>query len=385
MEIENEPSAEERKREPEKPEEEETLEGIVEEVSAEAEQIRQAPETLIQETDAAVQKIIEGSGLSPAEIETAERETQLKERLGQNDWQLQRITRKTLDSIQALVELLAEEGISEEERNALFAKFGVAKEPFGRGAFYNVYELGDTGLALKELKLNYLFGPEEAVKMLARHEIEAERIREYFGEEFVPEFCFVYPDKHRAVFEKEKAQKGMEKAKLYDLPTFIKIQIDRRLQEGFRRRDAPEEQGITARAFQRLGAEMKKRGFFRTEAAGVMVQERVKGITFAEFFQRFNKDNCPAWLALRESVAKFLQASGKFNEKYAMLWHRFDSDNIMVETDEKGAPTGRIRILDLNFTERSAEPIRKKVNEKTEKKIWEPLRKAFDIEEEKED
>jgi hypothetical protein len=116
-----------------------------------------------------------------------------------------------------------------------------------------------------------------------------------------------------------------------------------------------------------------------------MVQERVKGITFAEFFQRFNKDNCPAWLALRESVAKFLQASGKFNEKYAMLWHRFDSDNIMVETDEKGAPTGRIRILDLNFTERSAEPIRKKVNEKTEKKIWEPLRKAFDIEEEKED
>jgi hypothetical protein len=117
----------------------------------------------------------------------------------------------------------------------------------------------------------------------------------------------------------------------------------------------------------------------RKESVGVMVQEHVQGITFGKFFEQFTPENCPTYETLRQNVKDFIERTRSFNEKYALLWHTFDSDNVVIETDEAGVPTGQLKVLDLNFTERSAEFVRRRLVAAFDQRMLQPLEKRFGL------
>lgn len=338
--------------------------------------IRAEAEKAFSRTDEKQKKLESASGLSQIEIEGARRRTHIQERITQQKDQYKRLEQQTLEKIQAAVDLLSDK-LSPEDRAAVLKDIGVG-EKIGAGAFYDAHALENNDKVWKDLKLNYLFGKKDAVRMLARHEIEAERMRKYFGD-MVPDFAFVYPEGMKEVFDKEKSKMAGGGKLLYDFLTFSRIQMDRRLQQGFARRDVAEQRRGIDKVFGVVGELLSKNDMFRKESAGVMIQERVSGMTVKDFLSRFTPETCPQYAQVQTSIKEFAAAVRKFNEKYALLWHSFESDNVLIETDAQGQPTGKIKIIDLNFTEKSAEFLRKKMVRGFEKKILQPLEEAFHL------
>ena len=85
------------------------------------------------------------------------------------------------------------------------------------------------------------------------------------------------------------------------------------------------------------------------------------------------------WDELKANVLDFLKRLKVFNGDYTLLWHRLDSDNVIIETNNNGKPTGEIKIIDLNFTEKSLDIIKQKANQKMEEVIINPLLEYFEI------
>jgi len=85
------------------------------------------------------------------------------------------------------------------------------------------------------------------------------------------------------------------------------------------------------------------------------------------------------WDVLRTNVQSFVESLTAFNQEYAFLWHRLDSDNVLLETDDQGELTGGIKIIDRNFTEKSFECVRRLSVAKADKEIIGPIREYFNI------
>jgi hypothetical protein len=148
-----------------------------------------------------MQQAVGESGLPPEAVAEAAQETNVRERLTQNSEEHYTLAEETVASIRAVVELLAEDLPPAERRQMLEA---VGASHVGFGAFYDTYRLGESHVVLKDLKLNYLFGSREAVSMMARHSLETERVKEYFGE-MVPESAFViFPEHEQRVAEEKE-------------------------------------------------------------------------------------------------------------------------------------------------------------------------------------
>ena len=324
--------------------------------------------------------LAEQSGLSLEELAELEKRQYVHERLVQNYWEGELLAEHTLQAIQVMVDLLAEE-LPPDQKEQIFQAVGL-QEKIGFGAFYNTHPLGETGLVVKEIRLNYLFDMPQAVQMLARHELEARRLREYFYE-MIPNFQFVVPEDQKEVFDAEIGRLKLpaeEKEKLYPWVTFFKIQADRRMQTEYKRHGIVQEkrQGVD-KVWGVVGELLRDKKVVRGNTAGVMVEGRVRGITFAEFLEpgKFYHGNCPNYEAVKDSVRLFIRRCRLFNEKYALMLGRLDSDNVLLEVDKFGQPTGQIKIVDLNFTEKSSEWLRRLLVEKFNKKILQPLEEKF--------
>jgi hypothetical protein len=322
------------------------------------------------------------SALDPETIARKAEETHLAEKLGVNAEAIRKLGLDTIKKIQDLVNVLGDsENATEAEK--IMQKHGVSPDKLGSGSFYDTHAIEGGKAVAKNMKLNYCFSQERGVKMLAVHAKEAGRIREVFGDEFTPAAVFVYPDKMKDVYEAEAARIENPDVKLYPLSTFAMIQIDRRLQKDFQRRGVDAKRGPIDAAFGQVGEMLKDSDFYRKECAGVMVEERVHGKTFAEVMRRGERaGDDPKWEDLKSNAKLFLSRLSTFNQEYALLWHQLGDDNVVIETDEAGNLTGEIKIRDLNFTEKSAEFIRKRTTATTKEKIVKPLMEYFGFSEE---
>lgn len=342
-------------------------------------EIRIEAEKTILEGRKELKEIEQESGLSKEQIEKASADFHLAQQMTENEGAINQLAEKTLEKVRVLVEILADD-ISPAEIDKIMADYGIKLEAIGQGAFYDTFEIEGTDEVLKVLKLNYLFSQEQAARILARHAHEARRFKKYFGDEFIPPTVFIYPEKMKEFFGQETRRIESDKVALYDLLTFSKIQIDRRLQAGYARRDVVEERKGIDKAFGILGQTLKGSSIFRNECAGVVVEKRIRGITFAELMAKGSRGgDLENWDELRDNVIKFLKNLLNFNKEYLLLWHRFDSDNVLLETDESGNLTGGIKIIDLNFTEKPLEIIRKKMVPKMNNTIINPLLKYFEV------
>ncbi|MEK7653573.1 MAG: hypothetical protein AAB358_03770, partial [Patescibacteria group bacterium] len=317
-------------------------------------------------------------GLTEEQIESVRKDAHIREQLEQNTNEIRQLASETINKIRSLVEVLNDD-LSDDEIEKIMESYGINPEVIGSGAFYDTFEINQDEV-LKVLKLNYLFNQEQAVRMLARHSFEAKRLRENFGDEFIAQTAFIFPEELKSVYDKEWERVSGGGISLYSLSAFIKIQLDRRLQKRYYKHDVPTKRQGMDRVFGRLGEVLRDSSAFRKECAGVMVEERINGITFGKLMERGPRGgDCKNWEKLKGKVKKFIEKLRSFNEKYAFLWHCFDSDNIMIEIDEQGEPTGEIKIIDLNFTEKSSEIIRRALVAKMEEKIIKPLEDYFEL------
>jgi len=215
------------------------------------------------------------SGLSPEELKNARVEFHLDEQLRINESAITELQHATYEKMKLLVDALAEEGVSSDEQQALMMEYGVNLDPIGRGAFYDAFAIESTDDVLILLKLNYLINQEQAVRMLARHAYEAERFKDFFKPELLPETIFICPSEWTRVFDEETQNLQKGNVLLYDLATFIKIQTDRRLQAGYAHRDVPAERAGIDKVMGKLGEVLHDNGVFRDELAGAMLERRV--------------------------------------------------------------------------------------------------------------
>jgi len=318
-------------------------------------------------------------GLTGEQIESVRKDTYVQEQLAQNADSIRQLAEETITKIRSLVEIL-NDNLSEEEIERIMESHGINPDIIGSGAFYDTFKVGESEEVLKVLKLNYLFNQKQAVRMLARHDFEARRLRENFGDKFVAQAIFICPEELKPVYDSELDRISKGGISLYDLPTFIKIQIDRRLQKRYVERDTAKDRRGMNRVFGVLGEALHGSPIFRKECAGVIVEERVDGITFRDLMDRGPQGgNCKNWEKLKKNAEKFIEKLRAFNEEYAFMWHCFDSDNVILEVDEEGEPTGEIKIIDLNFTEKSSEVIRKALVAKMEEKIIKPFELYFGL------
>lgn len=254
----------------------------------------------------------------------------------------------------------------------------------GRGVFYDTHEMrresGELAHAVsKEFHLDLLFSREAATEIFSRQEEEHKLLEKYFPPEMLPKSAFLVPKEFEDTFAKAKETSGP----IYPYGKFFLIQMNRRFQGryGLDERYAGREEKPMAKALKFMGdqiAKLKK----SEKPTGVLIQERINGISFGEQLAREDLLEQPQYEALRENVRRLvsgLRAMHEKEERVAYTWHGLSSDNVMVELDAAGAPTGRVVIIDTNFIERPSVKWKKSVEEKLEQNVLQPLEAKFQI------
>jgi hypothetical protein len=114
---------------------------------------------------------------------------------------------------------------------------------------------------------------------------------------------------------------------------------------------------------------------------GAIVQERVNGIPFSKVLERLDRESV-AYPILKRHVGQLITGLRRFhaaNELAAFTWHRLDSDNVVAEIDATGELTGRVVVLDGNFTERPDAIYKNSVMKKLNKNIFAKLEEIFEL------
>lgn len=260
-----------------------------------------------------------------------------------------------------------------------------AKQEFlTRGVFFDVFALtlptteeNRPALVLKNFRCGDItMKPEEQVALFQHQYYEWEQLRHLLGEEFFPASDWIRSSK----FSEDEAHGFFahpgETANTFGL--FVKIQTDRQLADRYSSDDQHKSTGKQIMSV--LGAKLRQES---SEQAfiGAVVQERVQGITFQEALSRMQPTD-PHYPELRQATQTLiaqLRAYHEANPYTAFTWHGLASDNVMVEVDDEGHVTGRIQIVDANFTERPNRLFKTAVVNKLEKQVFLPLEKAFSL------
>lgn len=261
--------------------------------------------------------------------------------------------------------------------------YEISPELKGRGVFYDAHEvLKENGelsdYVYKEFHLDLLFSQKGAVELFSKQEEEHEAMKPYFPEEMLPKTIYLVQKGMEPTFEMAK----LDTKNIYPYRTFWKIQANRRLAGRYgldERHKGREEKPINALLLL-LGEQIEK--VKEKKFAGALIQERINGIPFGELMKSKDWKKSPNYEKLRENVRSLIEGLRKFHEneeRVAYTWHSFDSDNVMVETDEKGEITGRVAIIDTNFTQRPDTLYQKSVIKKLEESILKPLEKMFEL------
>jgi len=253
-----------------------------------------------------------------------------------------------------------------------------------RGVFFDVYaiDLPDEDgkpepLVFKDFRGgDVVMSPEEQVSLFQHQYYEWIQLQEMVGEEFFPKSDWI-----RSTSFTEDQAHGF-----YETPgktantmlEFIKVQLDRQLADRYSSDD--KRKGAVKQFMSSLGSQISPK-HETTPFIGAIIQERVNGISFAEALKHVKKTD-PTYERLREATRKLISKLREYHAESdytAFTWHGLGSDNVMVEVDENGKITGRVVIVDANFTERPNKTFKDGVVKKIEENVFKKLEHALEL------
>ncbi|MFA4954943.1 MAG: hypothetical protein WC641_06540 [Patescibacteria group bacterium] len=256
----------------------------------------------------------------------------------------------------------------------------VQTEFLSRGVFFDVYAIQNERketrpYVLKDFRSgDKLRTPQEQVALFQYQYYEWTLLKKELGDEFFPESHWI----RSASFTEGEAHAYFAKPGVTP-NTYVEVaktQLDRQLGDRYGRDDA--KKGKLKRLMSALGkihAQPKDEKPF----IGAVIQERIQGIPFSEALKRMDKKK-PSYALLRKNIKDLISGLRRFhadNETSAFTWHGLESDNVVAQVDEKGELTGKVIILDGNFTERPSAIYRSKVLKKISQNVFAKLEEAF--------
>jgi len=262
-------------------------------------------------------------------------------------------------------------------------EMAISPELKGRGVFYDAHEvLKEKGeladVVVKDFHLDILFSEAGAVEIFSRQEEEHVTMKKYFPPDMIAESVYLVPNRLEPIFEKAK----LDTSNIYPYHKFWQIQTNRRLagRYGLDERHKNQEDKKFNQVLARLGKEIEK--LKEKKFTGAVIQERVHGATFNDILNNPDLKNHPNYPLLQHSVRTLIHGLREFHEnepRAAYTWHSLESDNIMAETDENNEITGRVVIIDTNFSQRPDTIYQKSVINKLEENILRPLEEKLEL------
>lgn len=194
----------------------------------------------------------------------------------------------------------------------------------------------------------------------------------------IAESVFVVPNRLESTFEKAK----LDTKNIYPYHKFWLIQANRRLagRYGLDERHKNQENKPFNKIISQLGKEIEK--FKDKKFTGAVIQERIHGTTFSRVLSSPELKSHPNYPLLQHSVQTLVHGLREFHAqepRAAYTWHSLESDNIMAEIDDNNEITGRVVIIDTNFSQRPDTIYQKSVLKKLEEKILQPLEEKFEL------
>ncbi len=260
----------------------------------------------------------------------------------------------------------------------------VQGEFLSRGVFFDVYsmELPDESgepqpFVFKDFRVgDATMKPAEQVALFQHQYYEAEQLKTIVGEQFFPEDFWIrsgeFSDDEAHAFYAEPGKTANTMRK------FMEVQMDRQLTDRYSSDD--KKKGAVKKVMSQVGERIIDK-HDKQPFIGAVVQERINGGSFEDILKSIDKSD-PNYEKLRENVRGLIQGLRRYhddNEYAAFTWHGLGSDNVMVEVDEADKITGRVMIIDANFTERPNTAFRDSVLKKIEQNVFDPLEKHFSL------
>lgn len=260
----------------------------------------------------------------------------------------------------------------------------VEKHFLSRGVFFDVYEMelpDAQGNAEPFVFKDFQSGkttmsPQEQVALFQHQYYEWVQLRASVGEQFFPESHWIrsgdFSDDQAHGFFAEPGKTANT------LTEFVKVQLDRQLADRYSSDDT--KKGAVKTVMSAVGSQLSNAHESRP-FIGAIVQERVHGVSYNEALKQVDRSS-PAFATLRENTRQLLRGLRRYHEENqigAFTWHGLASDNVMVETDEQGKITGRVVVIDANFTERPNQAFRDGVLKKLKKNVFHPLEQELGL------
>lgn len=253
-----------------------------------------------------------------------------------------------------------------------------------RGVFFDVYTISlpdDAGepepFVFKDFRSgDVTMSPEKQVSLFQHQYYEWYSLRKSMGEKFFPESHWI----RSSEFSDDEAHG------FYSVPgktantmeMFVKVQLDRQLADRYSSDD--KKKSAMKQVMGKIGEAVAPQ-HVEKPFTGAIVQKRVQGLPFAEALKRLDKSDSQ-YPELRENVKELIQGLRIYHDENpygAFTWHGLGSDNVMAEVDDDGRLTGKVYIIDANFTERPYKVFKEKVVAKLERDVFEKLESAFDL------
>ncbi|MDO8583601.1 MAG: hypothetical protein Q7R83_00280 [bacterium] len=252
-------------------------------------------------------------------------------------------------------------------------------KPLKKGVFFDVYELRKEGgrsypWVLKDFRSgDRLKNPEQQVALFQYQYYEWTLLRQTLGDDFFPESFWsrnenFTDDQAHGYFKKPGATPNTFKE-------VVMTQLDRQLADRYSSDDR--KKGVLKKLMSAVGRISPESNSF----IGAVLQERVHGLPFGDILERLDP-NHPNYPLLRTNVGNLIAGLRRYHQLSdvsAFTWHGLDSENVVAEINARGDITGRIFILDGNFTERPAGTYRESVLKKIEQTVFSKLESAFHL------
>ncbi len=247
------------------------------------------------------------------------------------------------------------------------------------GVFFDVYDAdikNDEGrdFVIKDFRSgDKLMSREEQASLFQHQYYEYEQLKSVIGDNFFPESYWLRSQD----FSEDEAHKFYQKPGMgaNTFREYIKVQMDRYLRG---RQSQDDTHQFSKKIGNLVGA---KHGNEEAPFIGGVVQEKIHGVSFEEAMKKIDKGS-EVYAKMQENVRNLIRGLEEYHAQSdyaAFTWHRLGSENVMCETDKDGNLTGKVVVVDANFTERPNKTYKKSVEKKMIKNIFEPLEDFFEL------
>lgn len=277
----------------------------------------------------------------------------------------------------------AEHGVDIPDR--LRSLHEVERHFLAHGVFFDVYALRmpneqgeEESFVFKDFRSGDItMSPEEQIALFQHQYYEWVMLKFHVGKEFFPESHWI----RSSEFSDDEAHGfySVVGKTANTMEMFLKVQLDRQLANRYSSDD--KKKGVVKDLLSQLGSSLVSTHETKP-FIGAIVQRRINGATFAEVLPHLDKNhaNYPLLRSNTQALIAGLRAYQTSNDYGVFTWHGLGSDNVMVELGEDRQITGRVFVIDANFTERPNSTFKQAVAAKLEHDVFQSLERAFALE-----